>query len=181
MCVIALALAGAGLAVGVIGLASGGANIAYVRSSKLIYDYAGMKEAQAQFKQKTEVWRSNVDTLTSAFEGAVNAYNGEAQSLTTQQRREREAELREREAGMTRYAKAIEEKMRKEDQEMTNAILGQVNSFIEEYGRRNGYDVILGTTQDGNLLYGIEALDITAEVLQELNAAYLTGGIHAAE
>lgn len=181
LCAAALVIACAGLAIGIIALGSGGPKVAYVRSADLIYGYAGMKEAQTSFKQKTELWRSNVDTLTSAFESAVNAYNSEARQLSDNERRSREAELRERETGMARYAQAIQEKVRTEDQEMTNAVLGQINSFIEDYGRRNGYDVILGTTQEGNLLYGLEALDVTADVLQELNAAYLTGETYATQ
>jgi outer membrane protein len=46
---------------------------------------------------------------------------------------------------------------------------------VEEYGKENGYDLILGTTTSGNILYGTEKKDITEQVLNALNNAYEKG------
>ena len=73
---------------------------------------------------------------------------------------------------LQQYSKRIEQLMQGEDAQMTEEVLGQINGFVETYGRENGYDLILGTTQTGNLLYGREALDITEELLEALNRDY---------
>jgi outer membrane protein len=55
---------------------------------------------------------------------------------------------------------------------MTEGVLNQVNSFIEEYSKNKGYDLVIGTTTSGNLLYAREYMDITDEVLKALNENY---------
>jgi hypothetical protein len=42
-------------------------------------------------------------------------------------------------------------------------VLDQINAFVEAYGEEEGYDMIVGTTQSGNLLYVCPALEITEE------------------
>jgi len=48
----------------------------------------------------------------------------------------------------------------------------QQYAHLEQYGKDNGYDLLLGTTDGGNVLYGTPALDITQEVLDALNETY---------
>ena len=55
---------------------------------------------------------------------------------------------------------------------MMEGVLNQVNSFVQDYGRKKGYDVIFGTTLSGNILYGKEVIDITNEVVEGLNQTY---------
>jgi len=67
------------------------------------------------------------------------------------------------------------EKEKKDETEMTQSVLNQVNSFVEQYGKEKGYDIVFGTTNSGNLLYAKESMDITKEVLEALNANYSSG------
>ena len=48
-------------------------------------------------------------------------------------------------------------------------MLAQVNAFVERYAKEHAYDVVLGTTDAGSLMYGGSELDITQEVLTALN------------
>ncbi|MDI1233821.1 MAG: OmpH family outer membrane protein [bacterium] len=48
-------------------------------------------------------------------------------------------------------------------------IITQLNSYIKEYGKKNGYKFILGTDNKGTLLYGDEGLDITDKVTIYVN------------
>jgi outer membrane protein len=147
-------------------------DIVYVRSTELISNYHGMKEAQAGFEKKREVWKSNIDTLEYSFQQAVNRYNSEFSQLTGKQRQEREEKLNIQRSNLLKYSESLNVKAREEEEKMTQAVLDQVNSFVEEYGQKKGYTVILGTTLTGNLLYGEKSRDITQELLEELNASY---------
>jgi len=48
-------------------------------------------------------------------------------------------------------------------------VINQVNSFIKEYGTQHNYNIIFGTTQGGNIVYAVDALNITDDVLKSLN------------
>ena len=146
--------------------------IGYVKSNELVYEYVGMKEAQVAFKEKLKVMQANADTLASEFQRNLNLYNAEYSQLSGEERQKREALLGKQEENVTQYRHVVEEKARNEEQEMTEGVLNQINSFIEEYGKNHGYDLILGTTGSGSILYGEDAIDITKDLLQELNQSY---------
>lgn len=149
--------------------------IAYIRSAELIYSYDGMKESQKLFQTKKESGQANVDTLRIELERAFSAYTKDVSSLSAKDKKERQELLQHQEQNYLQYAQAMKEKEKKDENEMTQAVLNQVNSFTEQYAKANGFDIVLGTTNSGNLLYANESMDITKVVLEALNASYRNG------
>ena len=146
--------------------------IAYVRSSELVYNYLGMQEAQRDYQQKATAWQANMDTLRSDLRVSLSKFQSEYTDLKKEDREMREKLLEQQEENLKNYTMAISDKAKEEDDKITQAVLNQINSFVEEYGKAQGYDIILGTTTSGNLLYGKKAMDITEEVLLALNKQY---------
>lgn len=144
--------------------------VAYVRSADLVYKYNGMIEAQQDYRKKTEAWQANVDTLRSDFQREIMAYNRDFEKLSPSERKEREKDLSARQQSLQQYAQSIEAKKKEEDDRITQGVLNQINSFVESYGKSHGYDIIFGTTNSGNLLYGENYLDITQDVLAAMNS-----------
>lgn len=146
--------------------------IAYVRSGDLVYGYDGMKEARSSYEIKSAQWQANIDTLRNDLERAVSSYNLKYQELSPGERAEREKLLRQQESNFEVYVKNMQEQAQKEDAKMTEGVLNQVNSFVEQYAKDKGFDLVIGTTQSGNLLYGSSYMDITDELLKALNENY---------
>jgi len=48
----------------------------------------------------------------------------------------------------------------------------QLNSYIKSYGDEKGFDMILGVSGQGNLMYANGSLDVSQEVLQYVNDKY---------
>ena len=48
----------------------------------------------------------------------------------------------------------------------------QLNSYLQDYGSENGYDVIIGMKGDGNVMYASEAANITKDVIEYVNKKY---------
>src|SRR5690606_19616194 len=149
--------------------------IAYVRSQELIYNYMGTLEAQKKYESQQAVWQANIDTLKATYEQTRNAYKQTASSLSTAERQKKEQYLMSQQQQITQYIQAVNEKSTEEDERMMQGTLYQINSFVERYGKAHGYDIILGTTLSGNVLYGKQAIDITDELLKALNENYQTG------
>lgn len=146
--------------------------VAYVRSHDLIYSYEGTKEAMVKFEGQKSQWQGNVDTLKLDFQRAISAYNKEYGQLSGEERKTREEMLGNQRQQLEVYAQAIDNKIKEEDSKLMESVLNQVNSFVEGYAKENGYDIILGTTTSGSILYGEERLDVTDEVLEALNGKY---------
>ena len=151
--------------------------IAYVRSAELVNKYEGMKESRTMYKDKIAQWQSNIDTLESDYQKSVSKYTLESTKQSAAARIESENLLEKQRQNIQQYVKTLDEKAREEDQKMTERVINQINSFVEQYGKQHGYDFILGTTQSGNILYGSSSKDMTEEVLKELNESYKAGGI----
>ncbi|MEL7002135.1 MAG: OmpH family outer membrane protein [Bacteroidota bacterium] len=151
---------------------NGKGKIAYVRSQDLVYSYAGTLEAMDKFNKEKEAWQANVDTLELNFNKAVNNYNENYSQMTESDRIDQSNNLDNQQRQLLGYKNAIDEKIKSKDDEMMQAVLNQVNTFIKEYGKENGYDVILGTTLSGSVLYGRQEIDITDQLLEALNKNY---------
>lgn len=141
--------------------------IAYIRSQELVYGYFGMKEAMNEFQVAQTGWRSNVDTLRADLERGIAAMKATAEN--TAERTERQNMLRTQQDDLLRYNDAMSKKLQEQEKALLQGVLGQVNTFVENYAEEHGYDVVLGTTEGGSLLYGKGAMDITDEVLAALN------------
>lgn len=146
--------------------------VAYVRSQDLVYGYMGMKEVQNKFDTQKQLWQSNLDTLKIDFQRSLSKYQEEYKQLPEEERKAKEQMLRAQENNVVQYNDAIAAKYKEEEDKMLQGVLNQVNSFVEKYGKEKGYDIILGTTLSGSILYGENTIDITEEVLAELNKNY---------
>jgi outer membrane protein len=146
--------------------------VKYVRSADLIYGYVGMKEAQEKQQSVKESQNARLDTLQMDFQLGVNQYNKDYATLSKQERETREKLLTLQQNNLEQYSRKIENIIKEQDLKLTEGVLNQVNAFVEEYAKAKGYDLILGTTTSGNILYAKHDMDITKEVLEALNEHY---------
>lgn len=146
--------------------------IAYVKSSELVYGYLGMKDAQKKQLDGETKLKENLDSLKLIFESEVNKYNATYSTLSKIEQLRQKEDLSFRENALKQYSKSIQDKVNEQDQELTSGVLNQINAFIEEYAAKNDYDLVLGTTNSGNILFAKDYMDITKEVLIELNKNY---------
>jgi len=147
--------------------------VAFVRSSELVYKYGGMRQAQEQYQGKESRWRQEVDSLEQEYRAALGRYVDQRKELPRLERNAAEESLRYKKASLDEYKARVQQRAANEDKELTQGVLNQINSFVEKYGKEHGYDIILGTTTTGNLLFGDSGFDITEEVLNSLNQQYI--------
>lgn len=143
--------------------------LAFVDTQILVYSYNGMQEAHEKYQQKKLNWESEIDSLKSDFQISVDKFNVQFNSLTSQEKEIKQNLLARQEASLNKYINSFNERANKEDLELTQGVLNQINAFVIEYGNEHGYDMIFGSTANGNLLYSKTAYNITDDVLKELN------------
>ena len=78
--------------------------------------------------------------------------------------------LKKEQEAMKRGQKLVEDLEKKRAEKLT-ALSNAINNYIKEYNSTKGYDFIL-TRIGGNMLYANEALDITKDIVDGLNALY---------
>ncbi|NQY09760.1 MAG: OmpH family outer membrane protein [Flavobacteriales bacterium] len=149
--------------------------IGYIRSQELVYGYIGMKEAHNKFNEKAQNWEANIKNLQEDYQKELALYNQDFLGMSDVEKQERGSKMQAMQNNFVQYSEAIDKKAKEEDDKITEGVLNQINSFVEDYGDRNNYDVILGTSAAGSLMYGKEGIDITNEILDELNMNYQGG------
>lgn len=171
---IALVCAVVAMAVSVAGLFIGRhrLKVGYVRTTELVYGYSGTNEAHQVYERKRQNWQGMLDSLSAEYQKALAVYTSDRASLSTSARQEREKWLEQQHRNLEGQRADFEGRIRDEDQRMTQGVLNQINSMGQQYGRENGFDLILSTTQSGSILYGDDALDITKPLLEMLNRNY---------
>ncbi len=146
--------------------------LGYVKSKELFEGYLGTKEAKSRYSKNSELMAANADTLAQQFNRTLADFNANYNKLNAKEREEKKRLLSYQKQNLDKYNETVEAKIQEEDQKLTQGVLNQVNTFITEYGKRNGYSIIFGTNLTGNIIYGDEAHDLTTEVLKELNVQY---------
>jgi len=147
--------------------------IAFVRNQELVYGYAGMKDANKKYEEETKGWQATIDSLEKNFHIQLSKYNSTYTELNSKDKQSFEERLENQRLQLLKLKEAVGKKMEEKDLEITQKVLNQINSFVKEYAQKNGYKLIIGTTEDGNLMYADETLDVTDDVLSELNIKYL--------
>jgi outer membrane protein len=147
-------------------------HIAYVRSYDLIEKFEGTQAARAKFEQKKSAMLANVDSLKAMFEKERIAYVSNLVNMTMAQRAAREEYLGQQQNQIIQYSNAVEDQLTQEDKDMMTPVLSQINTYVKEYAETKGIDMILGTTLSGSLLYGKSPMDVTDDILSNLNAKY---------
>jgi outer membrane protein len=147
----------------------GKTRIGFIRNQEVVYRYKGMQDAHLKLNEKASYWKSGIDSLEKNIQHHVNIYNTSSGMAATE-KKILEEKLNKQRQELYRYKTAVEQKYRAEDDKLSQGVLNQINSFVEAYGKKNGYDIILGTTNSGNLMYGKIGIDLTEEIIKELNA-----------
>jgi len=81
--------------------------------------------------------------------------------------------LHSKQKELVNYQRAIQESAQQEDAKSTQQVVAQVNAFLERYGKQHGYDLILVATPSGSIAYAKSSLDLTEEVVADLNKEYI--------
>lgn len=147
--------------------------IGYVDNSTLINEYQEKKDIESKFQKREGSFTKKADSISKAFQLEVQDTQQEARKSSQKQ-------AQELMAGLQQKQQLLQQQMQYEQQELTQAfqteidsLISKVKTYVKDYGKKNGYTYILGTSDNAaTVLYGTEENDLTKTVLDALNAEY---------
>ncbi len=146
--------------------------LAYVDTTRVLEEYQGMRDAKQMYEKSLEQWQSRTDTLRSEFESQIKEFEQQKASLKKEAKARALASLEQKKQEVQKYREYASKEAIEKEAQMTNQILQQMNAFIQDYGKKQGYLMILGANGQGSLLYAEESIDITDEVIKLINQGY---------
>jgi outer membrane protein len=147
-------------------------DVVSVDAVKLMFKYRGIEDAKKALLSRNREWQGNLDTLKKELQAAVADYGKNKATASKREIKLMEEVVQSRQHNLANYQQAMEDQMKKQNEELAGKILTKVNDYVKRYGKRKGYTIILAATQLGNVAYANESVDITDQVLVGLNEEY---------
>jgi len=143
--------------------------IAYIDVEALMKDYKATTALEAKLKAKQEIMAKELDSLQAPFQLKVQQYYQAAQQMSAQKRAEAEGALQQEQQFLQAKQQEASQELQKENQENSEALTKRVDSFVADYAKAKGYQMVFGTSGKGTVMYGDEKLNVTKDILEVLN------------
>jgi len=149
--------------------------IAFVEIDSLLTKYNFWNDLSEQMLKKEENIRTTLNEKGKKLEAEAREFERKIQNngFTSRERAEQEqARLMKQQQELQELQQKLANDLAAENQKNSLELRDSINSFLNEYNKSKGYDLIISNTAFDNLLYGNPALNITNEIVEGLNARY---------
>mgnify|MGYP001826697943 CR=1 FL=1 len=146
--------------------------IAYIDVEELMKEYEGTKALEVSLKAKQEKMAKELDSIGAPFQQKVQAYYQNAQKMSAAKRAETEQALQQENQMLQARQQQVSQELQNENIAKSEVITKKVDSLVTVYAKSNSFDLILGTSGNGTVMYGSEALNVTSSILEILNNDY---------
>ena len=148
--------------------------IAYVEYDSLLLNFDFAQEVQKELIRKEMSINNIIEKERKSIQEEAAAFEQKVQNnvFATQERAQAEYDkIMKKDQELLQRGQAMFAEFEKESLTKSNEVTQSILSYIQEYNKDAKFDFIL-TKMGGNMLYANEALDITKEVVDGLNAKY---------
>ena len=157
--------------------AAGSSNmkIAFVEIDSLLTKYNFWNDLSEQMLKKEENIRTTLNEKGKKLEAEAREFERKIQNngYASRERAEQEqARLMRQQQELQELQQKLANDLAAENQKNSLELRDSINSFLNEYNKTKGYDLIISNTAFDNLLYGNPAYNITNEIVEGLNARY---------
>ena len=146
--------------------------LVYVDVNKLLEGYKKTAVVRAEFQNKSELLKTNVDSLMGDWQKELQAYEKERTRMTKKELALKQELLGNKQQQINNYQEAIQKQLKEEDRKTTQTVINDINCYVTEYGKKHKHRIIFGARGAGNIMYAVEDADLTEEILEGLNAEY---------
>ena len=148
--------------------------IAFVDIDSLLTNYEFSTTINKEMLRKEENMRMTLSEKAKDIQADIEDFQRKLENnvYATQKRAEEEqSRIIKRREDYERLSERLAAELAAESQKNNVVLRDSINSFLNEYNKEKGFDLIISRVGD-NLLYANQALDITKEVISGLNKRY---------
>jgi outer membrane protein len=141
---------------------------AYVDLQRALNESEVGKKAKDEFKVQVDKLQASLKKKKDTIDGLKEQLEKKALVMKDEERANLEEDYRKRLRDFERDYKDSQADLQRKDNELTGAIIKDLQVVIREYGEREGYTMIFEASSSA-LLYGTKSGDVTEAVLEEYN------------
>ncbi|HNQ67407.1 MAG TPA: OmpH family outer membrane protein [Bacteroidales bacterium] len=154
---------------------TGIANIAYINLDTLLLEYRYSIKLNEDFLTEQAKAKGTLESRMKSFEKKYNEFSEKMRlgsfisqaSMETQQN-----ELMQEQTNIQKLEEDLTNQLLEKQSAMNAELYDTVMNFVKEFNKDGRYMLILGNAAGSSILYAEPGMDITREVLDELNKRY---------
>lgn len=154
-----------------------GLKVAYIQIDSLMADYMLADELRKTFQAKADKADRELNAKYQKLEkDMIDAQDKIQKGLVTRATAEKmQQDLMAQQQELVNTRDRMMNELAEEEMVMNNRIYYAIMDYLKEYNSDYKYSMIISTTASGPILHADPEMDITSEVLAELNARYKAG------
>lgn len=141
--------------------------LGFIDVKKVFENFDMKKEMQKKYFDQMGSKKKTIDDM--GFE--LQKMSIELESSAKPEQAKMETFLAKRKQYME-LVKVYDEEDQKVNTEYDTQVIQRMNEYIKQYGDENGYELILGSMGNGNIMQAREHLDLTVEITKYVNTKY---------
>lgn len=139
--------------------------LGFVDLQRALNDSSAGAKAKEDFKKQVDKLQGTLQKQKEEIDGLKGQLEKKALVMKDEERRNLEKDYQRRLRDFERSYKDSQGELQQKDGELTADLLRQLQEVIEDYGKRNGYTMILERSTS-SVLYGDASIDLTEEILE---------------
>ena len=146
--------------------------LGYIDSAKIFQEYRLAQEAQQTFDRQVQNWRNEAAEKERVVSQLRNEVRDQSPILSALKRQEREEALQKATQEYESFVQEIwgpQGRAAAENERTTREVVEQIRQVVEKLANDRGLDMVLDAAS-GTTIYADRTLDLSAEVVRELNA-----------
>ena len=148
------------------------ANIAFINVDTLFKNYEYYEELNANLEIRKATLEKELQNRVSGFQNEVNNFQQTVNNLTIAQARALQEDLTKKEQNLMQYQQQLTQQLSQEEAKVQLDLYDKIASYLDQYGRDNDFQLVLGYQKGGAVFYASDSLNITQQVLGGLNTDY---------
>jgi outer membrane protein len=152
----------------------GALSVAFVNNDSILSHYELVKKMRADLEAKGKRLEGEVAAQQQAFEKDAAYFQEQVKkkAISDQSAQEIYGQLQQNQQKIYALRDRYAAELQQSEMDMNVALIDSVMNFLKRYNEKYKFDYILGFTKGGNILFANDTLDVTNDVIKELNAAY---------
>lgn len=146
-------------------------NIGYIDSSRIFQEYKDAQEAQQRFNRQVDGWRDEATEKEKAVNDLRKEVRDQSPILSAMRRQEKEEALQRAISDYERFIQDIwgpQGKAAQENERATGEVVTKIRAAVEKIAGDKGLNLVLDSA-GGFIIYADKTLDLTTQVIDELN------------
>lgn len=156
-------------------VADGNMPIAYLNTDSLLLNYEFAREAGEKLMSKQEDARLKLNTKARTLQQEMADFQRKVENnaFLSRERAENEQQrLLRKQQELEDLEQKLGQDIMQENQKLNMQLADTVTNFLKQYNADGRYHIILSNNAHDNILQAADSYDITAEVIEALNARY---------